>query len=47
MTFLTHVVARPVLGQKYANAELAWYPARDFVLVEIQPIAKMTVLSKI
>ena len=46
MTLLTHVVARPVLGQRYANVELTWYHARDFVFVGIQAIVKMTVMNK-
>ena len=46
MTFLIHVVARPVLDQRYANVELTWYYARDFVFVGIQAIVKMTVMNK-
>ena len=46
MTFLTQVVARPVLGQRYANVELTWYHARDFEFVEIKAIVKMTVMNK-
>ena len=46
MTFLIHVVARPVLDQRYANVELTWYHARDFVFVGIQAIVKRTVMNK-